>query len=121
MQDYWDSHTVFEVWEILVDCFFIVDMLIVFLSEYIDTSNGETIRQPKMIAKHYRSNGFWVDFISSTPLFLRFIIDASTEEGSSAKDNLTSILIVFRLLKLLRVRRLSTLIANLNSPTDVKS
>ena len=57
-------------------------MVVVFLSSDIDTADGETIYSPKIIAKNYLSNGFFVDFISSSPLFLRFIIDNATVAGS---------------------------------------
>ena len=42
MQDYYDTHLGLEVLEILVDVFFILDMVVVFLSTYIDTADGET-------------------------------------------------------------------------------
>ena len=54
-------------------------MVIMFFTSYIDTYNGETIRQLKRIAKHYISRGFLVDFISTTPLILRPLIDKYTE------------------------------------------
>ena len=72
-----------EILEILVDIFFVLDMVVMFFSAYMDTVDGETIQSPKKIAKHYLNNGFVADFISSTPLFLRQIINATTEKGSS--------------------------------------
>ena len=44
VEDYYDSHTSLEVLEIMVDCFFIADMVIMFFSSFIDVTNGETIR-----------------------------------------------------------------------------
>ena len=121
VQEFYDTHTVLEVWEILVDCFFIMDMLIMFASSYVEKSSGETIRSPKKIAKNYIAGAFVVDFISSLPLFLRFIINSTTQEDSDLNKNLTLGVTLLRLLKLLRVRRLSTLIANLNQPIETKS
>ena len=54
-------------------------MVIMFFTSYVDTYNGETIRQLKRIAKHYLSQGFPVDFISTTPLILRPLIEEYTE------------------------------------------
>ena len=116
VQNQYDNTASLEVLEILVDVFFILDIFVVFLSAYIDTADGETVQSPKKIAKHYLGNGFWTDFISSTPLFLRLIINATTESGSDLQQNLSQSVTVLRLLKLLRVRRLSTLIANLQQP-----
>ena len=71
VQNTYDTTIGLEVLEILVDVFFILDMVVVFLSAYIDTADGETIQSPKKIARNYLKNGFWTDFISSTPLLLR--------------------------------------------------
>ena len=62
-----------------VDICFALDMVIMFFTSYVDTYNGETIRQLKRIAKHYLSQGFPVDFISTTPLILRPLIEEYTE------------------------------------------
>lgn len=121
VQDYYDEKTILKVWEILVDSFFILDIFIVFVSAYIDRGSGETIRSPKMIANHYMAGAFLIDFISSLPLFLRFIINGITEEDSDLNKRLKIWVTILRVLKLLRVRRLSTLIANLNQPVEMKS
>jgi len=79
----YDDNTSLTVLEILIDVFFILDMVVTFFSSYIDTIDGEIIYAPKKIANHYLGNGFTIDFISSTPLFLRLIIESVTEADST--------------------------------------
>ena len=43
VQDYYDTTLSLEILEILVDVFFILDMVVIFFSAYIDTADGETI------------------------------------------------------------------------------
>ena len=107
--------------ETFVDIFFAFDIFIAFFTSYIDTVNGEMIRQPKLIAKHYMTSGFMPDLISTTPLFLKPLVLANTEPDTDIQKTLLSFVKVFRLLKLLRVRRLSRLITNLQQSVDFKS
>ena len=121
VQEFYDAHNALDIFEALVDICFLIDMGILFLTAYIDTANGETFRSPKKIAKHYIKNGFVVDFISTLPLFLRPLVNATTEAGSELQNTLISAVTVFRLMKLLRVRKLNTLITNLQQPVELKS
>ena len=51
-----------------VDGIFVLDIIIGFLSSYIDVANGDEIFDPKMIAKNYMLKGtFFVDFVSTFP------------------------------------------------------
>ena len=91
------------------------------MTSYIDNSNGETIRQPKLIAKNYIKSGFFPDFISTLPLLLTPIIDAATVNGSSERETMVDVVRIFRLMKLLRIRKLNLLIQNLQQPLPIKS
>ena len=83
MDVYFDEHSFLNVWEKLVDVFFGFDIVFAFFTAYIDTSYGENIQSQKLIAKHYFKSGFIFDFISTTPLFMKPLIAAFTESGSS--------------------------------------
>ena len=121
VQEFYDNNSGLKVFESLVDVFFLIDMVILFMTAYIDTANGETFKSPKKIAKHYIKNGFVVDFISTLPLFLRPLILATTEPESDIQNTMISAVTIFRLMKLLRVRKLNTLITNLQQPVELKS
>lgn len=99
-----------EAIETTVDIFFLFDVIILFLTSYIDTANGETIRQPKIIAKHYLKNGFILDFVSTLPLVLTPLVESITKVGSSERETAKNFVLVCRLMKLLRIRKLNTLI-----------
>ena len=66
-----------------MDVFFALDIIINLFTSYIDTNDGETITQPRKIARNYMKKGFFPDFISTLPLILKPIINGSTEPGSS--------------------------------------
>ena len=102
-----------------VDICFALDMIIMFFTSYIDTYDGETIRQLKRIAKYYISRGFLVDFISTTPLVLRPIIAKYTT--GNVQKGLDLMIALFRLMKLLRIRKIQTLISGLNQPSQIKN
>ena len=102
-----------------VDICFALDMVIMFFTSYIDTYNGETIRQLKRIAKYYISRGFLVDFISTTPLVLRPIIAKYT--SGNVQASLTLMIALFRMMKLLRIRKIQTLISGLNQTSQIKN
>jgi len=102
-----------ETFEIIVDICFAIDIFLAFFQAYIDVYAGETIRRPKLIAKHYFKQGFLLDFLSTMPLVLRRLV--------SDDKVIEQMVTLFRLLKLTRVRRISKLIQNLNWPVETKS
>ena len=113
MADAYEDNATLAFIDRFVDICFGFDIVFMFLTAYIDIVNGETIRQPKLIARHYLLNGFFLDFMSTLPLILKPLVP----QGSK----LQSVIVAFRLLKLLRVRRLNTLITNLDIPVTNKS
>ena len=71
VQNFYDDSSGLQAFEIAVDILFAIDIVLSFFTSYIDVTNGETMRQPKIIAIHYIRNGFLVDFLSTTPLVLK--------------------------------------------------
>ena len=107
--------------ETSIDIIFFLDIVINFFTAYVDSNRGAQISQPKLIAKNYFKGGFILDFISTTPLVLRPLINAVTEQGSNLNELLELVVTSFRFTKLLRVRKVSTLITNLHQPVSLKS
>ena len=62
-----------------------------------------------------------LDFISTTPLILKPLINGYSDQGSSMNELLNDVVTSFRFTKLLRIRKISTLITNLNQPVLIKS
>ena len=117
----YDDSVALGWFERMVDIFFTIDIFVNFLSAYIDVLDGETIKQPKRIAKNYLRGGFIPDFISTTPLVLRPLIEGVTEKNSSTQELLNNVILGFRLMKLMRIRKVSTVITNLQQPIQIKS
>ena len=113
VQNLYDDSNALGWVERMVDIFFTIDIFVNFLSAYIDVHDGETITQPKKISKNYLRGGFIPDFISTTPLVLRPLIEAVTEKDSSTQEALSNVILGFRLMKLMRIRKVSTVITNL--------
>ena len=113
IQTAYDDNMYLQITENAVDTMFALDMIVLFFSAYIEISSGETVRQPKKIAINYLKGGFITDFISILPIILRPIIDNSYDKTSSEHEFATQIIKLFRLLKLLRVRKVNTVITNL--------
>lgn len=84
-----------------VDAFFWMDIVVGFISSYIDPVSGDEIFSPKKIAMHYIINGsFFVDFMSTFPF---------TEIGEAASvtnSNYYLFADVMSLLKALRLKKI---------------
>ena len=44
-----------------------IDIAVGFLTSYYESSTGDEITNPKMIAKKYLGNDFLIDFLSTVP------------------------------------------------------
>ena len=110
-QKFYDEHIALDVLEISVDVFFFFDIIIMFNTAYIDVYAGETIRQPKLIAQNYLKKGFITDFLSTLPLILKPLVSGGW----------TTLVTSLRLMKLLRLRKISKMINNLNWSIAAKS
>ncbi|CAI2366862.1 unnamed protein product [Moneuplotes crassus] len=97
----------------IIDSIFIADLVISFRTTYINEETGIEVNDPKHIAINYIKGRFWLDLLASIPTDLISLIIPGS-------DNATFILNMFNLLKLMRVARLSRLIAYLNLKSDIK-
>jgi hypothetical protein len=94
-----------------------MDIIISFRSTYLSTVDGVEIIDDFKIAKNYTGKifgGFFLDLISSIPL--NDIVVPLFTESKSVSIFLESI----GLLKIIRIAKLGTFIANLNINTGVK-
>ena len=65
-----DNYPATHMMDILVDFIFLIDIVVGFLTAYIDSRTGDKITNPKKIAKRYMYEGFMFDMISSIPFLL---------------------------------------------------
>ena len=89
-----------------MEILFLIDMVVGFLTGYVDIIVGEEITKPSLIAYHYIFNGgFIVDFLSLVEIWL------IPFQGLQDMDGGGGIVIrLFRLFKIVRVRRLNKLV-----------
>lgn len=89
---------------IIIDIFFILDIVLSFFTTYRD-KHGKEIYSRKKIAKHYISHP-------------RFLFDMLAVVGSSFLSQLSKYLKWFGVFKLVRITRVSKFIAGLNVYVD---
>lgn len=90
-----------------VDLVFFIDIFLNLRTTYIETTSGEEIRDPKMIAKHYLKTWFFIDLLATIPF------------NKLVPNNV--ILSVLGMLKVQRVFAISMVIKNLNIKNTTKS
>jgi hypothetical protein len=90
---------------------FFIDILIVFRTTYVDSYTGEEILYSKRIVWNYLFGRFWIDLLATIP----FDVIGILIFGGS-----TAVLQLFGILKLIRIVRLSKIIAYLNVKEDFK-
>ena len=66
VDEFWITHAL----DVIVDVIFLIDIVVVFLTEYTDVVSGDQIRNPKKIAKEYIKSTFFFDAISSLPFIV---------------------------------------------------
>ena len=103
-----------DIFNGLIDIWFMLDVVINFRTSYVDEPTGNEITNFKDIAVHYLKGKFWIDLLASLPLDF-FSYTLNNEDN----DN-TIILQLFGLLKLVRILRLSRLIAYMNLNNEIK-
>ena len=108
-----DSHAALHAMDVISDIIFIIDIVVGFLTAYIDTSSGDSISNPRKIARRYMQSGFAFDFLSSLP----FIVSPLLNQYKS----IMNLLGVFRIFKLIRLRKIDQVIANLHSDKNTKT
>jgi hypothetical protein len=73
---------------IIIDCIFLVDMVITFFTSVTDHEKMLEVTSKKIIACQYMHGWFWVDFVSIFPFdeFTTLITSQGVPEGSAAPD-----------------------------------
>ena len=92
-----------------IDLFFLADIVITFLTTYIDDVTGDEIAIPKKIAINYLKGWFTIDLLATIPF------DLFVPDGGAWK-----IFSLFGLLKILRISRLGRLINYLKIKDTIK-
>lgn len=114
----WRSNSETKIWfnilNIIIDCFFAIDIVMNFFTTYFHPTTGEEITVLKDIAQNYLKGMFIFDFLSTLPLDL--LAHAFFESDGLQADDLQ----VISILKIIRVFRLQKLIAFLNETDEVK-
>lgn len=96
----------------VVDACFILDILFVFRTAYLDESGNE-ITNSKLIAKHYLKSRFWIDFLCTIPFDKIGTLFLDPDEAKR--------LALLGSLKMVRVLRLNKIIMYLNVKQEIKS
>lgn len=94
-------------WELLVDLYFITDILLNFRTGYLSVDH-QLIMDPKMIARRYLTGWFPIDVVACAPIGYVSQIIGGESQGTGMKAFKT--LRLFRLAKLLRLARIRRII-----------
>ena len=99
----------FEVFGIITTVVFGIDIVVNFLSSYINVSTGDEIHDAKRIALNYifYEKSFWIDFISTVPWD-----DFASSTGAS--ETTVKGFGILSILKIVRIFRIGKVIADLN-------
>ena len=108
----WAKGNKFFIFQNIVNLFFFFDMIVAFRTTFYDLVTGDEVYNPKRSAIVYLKGQFFIDFISTVPFDTLGYIFA----GKRTKQ-----LYLFSCLKLIRVTRLSRIIARLNVNQDIKN
>ena len=95
----------------LIDFLFLMDIVLNFRTTFINLKTGDEIFDPKLIRQNYFKGGkFAIDLLATIPL------DTIAELAGSKNKSLQ----LFGLLKLIRILRLSKIIAHMRVKKEVK-
>jgi len=104
------------VFDTSVDVFFFADIIIKFMTTYMDTRLGDEIYQPGKICIHYLKGSFIFDFISVLPPFCSPFLKNHRQVYSVVRT-----LSIFKLVRVIRISRLiETMNASLSNKTYTK-
>ncbi|RQM20757.1 hypothetical protein B5M09_010432 [Aphanomyces astaci] len=119
-----DQQTLADViksdFDIVVDCFFALDILLTFRTAVYDLS-GNIVTAPRRIATQYMRMWFWVDFISTFPFgtFINNSVVGSVDVSSKTTYQNLKLIRFARLTRLLKLARLLKFNKNFTSVEDV--
>lgn len=101
----------FIVINAIIDVCFAIDIFVVFRTTYVDPYDGKEVLDGKQIAKNYLAGRFWIDLLATIPFdTIGMLIFKDSAEG----------LQLFGILKLIRILRLSKIIAYMELKEDYK-
>jgi len=113
VDEVWTENTALRILDLTINLVYVLDIVIGFLTTYINTEVGDEIWAPRKIAKQYICNGsFVVDVLSTAPI----LIETGMLPSTSA-----SLVQVLGMLKLVRLSRIGRFIANLDQTTEAKA
>ena len=101
--------------ELLIDLYFVVDIVLNFRTAYLDDA-GELVVDASKVSRHYLKRWFMLDFLSILPVsYIGMIMQRSGAEYSDDDDadgklKFMKMLRLFRLAKMLRLARLKRLL-----------
>lgn len=97
----------FEVFDNIVDGLFLVDMIVMFMTSFINKKGAEVLNSHQIAAKYMMS--------------FRFVADFFAVLGTGIVTQYVPALKAFGIFKMVRIMRLGGIIARLNVPEDVKA
>ena len=97
----------FEVFDNMVDGLFLVDMIVMFMTSFINKKGAEVLNSHQIAAKYMMS--------------FRFVADFFAVLGTGIVTQYVPALKAFGIFKMVRIMRLGGIIARLNVPEDVKA
>jgi len=109
--------------ERIVDAHFIIDIILMFRTTYVNSKTNIMISDPKKIAENYvYSYRFPFDILASVPIELLLSVEAEFQENPddvSAEDSNT--LQLFGILKLIRIFRIGRIVTYMQLNANLKS
>ena len=104
--------------ESVIDIIYMVDIAVGFMTSYYESSTGDEVTKPKLIAKKYLTSDFTIDFLSTVPFEPIWVVLLGLGEPGH-----TTMLVfkVFKLLKVFRLRKVFQMIRNLKSSKETKA
>ena len=98
-----------KIFNYFIDFMFLIDIVITFRTTQVNLMTGDTISDPKQIARNYLKGRFWIDILSTIPLDDILVLLVRDLDQKTVKK-----LVILSCLKLIRILRLSRLIEYLN-------
>ena len=97
------------IFNYFIDFMFFIDIVITFRTTQVNLMTGDTISDPKEIARNYLKGKFWIDMLSTIPLDDLLVLFLKDLDKKTVKK-----FVLLSCLKMIRILRLSKLIEYLN-------
>ena len=103
----WTAHFYYQIFDNLVDFLFLVDMILMCFTSFIDPQGKEVFRSVQIIRKYVFSR--------------RFVTDFAAILGTGVVTQFFPSLKIFGFFKMIRIFRLEGMITSMNIPEDAKA